>query len=494
VGTVVLAVTLALLLAPPAGAGPNAGPRDVDEKLLRKTRSELEPLANEGDPAAEYVLGQKYRYGQGGPPDLDRAATLLRRSAGQGNAHAQTALAQMILADQVPGADTPEALAWYAKAAEQGHWEAEYDLGHLHQDGSVVPQSDAEAVHWFSRCAERDRDPCRVRLAEAYASGRGVERDEARAVSLLRQAVKGGNTEAMVHLAVMQLGGQGFEPDARAALKLLERAEKQDDRSAKRVLSRLLLDGEHVARDPSRALLLATELPCDETSLALVRDVMGSTSNEELATASRAAVALVEEGRYVSAHAPLDALARRGVTEAQFELGSLLLLGYGRPQSHAEAYKWIRLGADHDPVRAARLIETIAVQLTPAEVEALDDEVAAWKPTVRTACDPSWPTFPPQAVPAPPGGKLPEKLAHTEPGYPEQARVRRQSGRVLLQVSVDARGQVGALHVLQVKPPGFGFEEAALDAVRRWRYSPARTAEGQAVDHPLTVFVEFSTH
>ena len=58
------------------------------------------------------------------------------------------------------------------------------------------------------------------------------------------------------------------------------------------------------------------------------------------------------------------------------------------------------------------------------------------------------------------------------PVYPESARRRRQQGVVVISVSVSADGQVTALRVRDSS--GFPvLDEAALEAVRHWRFAPA---------------------
>jgi protein TonB len=60
--------------------------------------------------------------------------------------------------------------------------------------------------------------------------------------------------------------------------------------------------------------------------------------------------------------------------------------------------------------------------------------------------------------------------------YPPLSRRLREEGRVLLDVHILADGSVGEVRLRQSS----GYErldEAALDAVRRWRYVPARRGD-----------------
>lgn len=67
------------------------------------------------------------------------------------------------------------------------------------------------------------------------------------------------------------------------------------------------------------------------------------------------------------------------------------------------------------------------------------------------------------------------------PQYPEAARLIGRTGTVVLQATIDREGRVVDLEVLRGAP--LGMTEAALDAVRQWRFRPA-TLEG----HPVAVY------
>ncbi|MBF0339638.1 MAG: energy transducer TonB [Magnetococcales bacterium] len=80
--------------------------------------------------------------------------------------------------------------------------------------------------------------------------------------------------------------------------------------------------------------------------------------------------------------------------------------------------------------------------------------------------------------------------ANPKPDYPRSARRLGQAGSVLLSVELNAAGAVVRLRVQQ----GSGFEaldQAALEAVSRWRFLPARR-NGQAVAATVTVPIRFA--
>ena len=79
---------------------------------------------------------------------------------------------------------------------------------------------------------------------------------------------------------------------------------------------------------------------------------------------------------------------------------------------------------------------------------------------------------------------------YVTPQFPDVARVRGIDGWVDLQFVVGADGAVSDVAVVGAQPVGI-FEQAALDAVRHWRYRPV-TREGQAVSQHARVRLRFT--
>jgi len=66
----------------------------------------------------------------------------------------------------------------------------------------------------------------------------------------------------------------------------------------------------------------------------------------------------------------------------------------------------------------------------------------------------------------------PRRLAGQPAAYPEEAKRRKQEGAVVISLIVDEKGQPTSLAV--TKSAGALLDEAALAAVRKWRFEPAR--------------------
>jgi protein TonB len=106
-------------------------------------------------------------------------------------------------------------------------------------------------------------------------------------------------------------------------------------------------------------------------------------------------------------------------------------------------------------------------------------------------------TLPPSPAPTPKavvpirlhtGILPPQKIVDVAPLYPALARATRQEGIVILETVITATGRVESVHVLKGYPL---LDGAALEAVRQWRFTPARL-NGEPVPVVMTVTVNFT--
>jgi len=88
------------------------------------------------------------------------------------------------------------------------------------------------------------------------------------------------------------------------------------------------------------------------------------------------------------------------------------------------------------------------------------------------------------------GISQPAVLKRTKVKYPKAAKKKRITGKVALEVVVQPDGSVADVALDWACPQGFGLEEAAAEAVRRWRFEPA-LRDGAPVQGSTTVLVEF---
>jgi hypothetical protein len=125
---------------------------------------EWSELARQGNPEAQYSLGELYEQGRGVAKDEAKAAE------------------------------------WFAAAAEQGHMRAQAKYAGMLAAGRGVARDPAAAVLWWTKAAEQGSAASQVRLAEAYRKGDGVHQDLAKAEALYLEAAEAGDGAARVEL------------------------------------------------------------------------------------------------------------------------------------------------------------------------------------------------------------------------------------------------------------------------------------------------------
>jgi TonB family protein len=79
-------------------------------------------------------------------------------------------------------------------------------------------------------------------------------------------------------------------------------------------------------------------------------------------------------------------------------------------------------------------------------------------------------------------------LSAPRPEYPASARAAHITGTVALQATISRAGSIRTLHAIKGPP---ALRQAAIDAVRGWRYKPY-LVDGRPVDVATTVYVEFT--
>ena len=93
------------------------------------------------------------------------------------------------------------------------------------------------------------------------------------------------------------------------------------------------------------------------------------------------------------------------------------------------------------------------------------------------------------AAPVPVGGevKTVQLLSSVQPVYPQMARTQRISGDVKIDALIDENGRVTGMKV--VSGPVL-LHQAAMDALRQWKYRPAML-DGKPVAMHLVVTIQF---
>ena len=120
------------------------------------------PLAEKGDPDAEFNLAQAYRLGRGVPTNLAAAKTWFERAAAQGHVDAQTTLGLLLFQNGNQG----EGMKWLKQAADQGEPRALLVYGTALVNGDGVTQDPILGYAYVSRAAAQGLEPAKQTLAQ----------------------------------------------------------------------------------------------------------------------------------------------------------------------------------------------------------------------------------------------------------------------------------------------------------------------------------------
>ena len=158
-----LAAGTMLALAQPVAADVKGGVDAWQQGDYAKAVAQWLPLAQSGDPDAQFNMGQAYKLGRGVPANMTRA------------------------------------IEWYRKAAVQGHKRAEDNLGLLmFQQGER-----ANALPYLQRAADRGEPRAQYIVGTALFNGDLLAKDWARAYALMTRASAAGLSQATASLKQM---------------------------------------------------------------------------------------------------------------------------------------------------------------------------------------------------------------------------------------------------------------------------------------------------
>jgi len=170
---------LAVLIA--GGCSRESSARSGPSLQATANLNETKGKAEQGDAAAQNLLGEFSLNGQGVAQDSKAAALWFRKSADQGHAPAEFNLGTLYEAGQGVPFDYGQAAEWYRKSAEHGYAAAQYSLAVMFVYGRGVARNDAEALKWLTRAAEQGEPMAAYAMGERCRNGTGVPQDPAEA-------------------------------------------------------------------------------------------------------------------------------------------------------------------------------------------------------------------------------------------------------------------------------------------------------------------------
>lgn len=109
---------------------------------------ELRPLAENGDPKAQYYIGLMTYSGKGVAPDSAEAIKWIKPAAEKGMADAQYIYALLLEGTHTGPVGKAEAIQWLTLASDQGHVDAQMKLAGRHLRGDGVRPNLTQAYMW----------------------------------------------------------------------------------------------------------------------------------------------------------------------------------------------------------------------------------------------------------------------------------------------------------------------------------------------------------
>ena len=218
-----------------------------------KVAEELEQIANQGDPHAQYIMGLLCRDGGLLVPDTEQAKRWLELSA-QELPDAQYALGKLYLADDPDIHDPAKGLYWLQKAADSGHEYAAYRLGKEYLTERNIPRDTTQAAMYLRQAAERANPYAQYLLGKLCLMGKGVPKDKG---------------EAQYWFSVAEKNGHAY------AGYFLDRMERQEDLPPPNILlsaTRLLHHMGNIFRDDAPQPTAPTGIQIDRKRLQRLRE------------------------------------------------------------------------------------------------------------------------------------------------------------------------------------------------------------------------------
>ncbi len=153
----------------------------------------IKPLASNGNPRAQVMLGRCYENGLGVTQDMAVAAQWFQLAAEQNDPEAQLLLAYCYEVGAGVPKDPQQVMNLMTRAAESGNPEAQFNLALNYSQGLYgAPKDEQKSFHWASLSAKQGYGQAERFLGACYEFGFGVNADQALSQEWYAKAAKKG--------------------------------------------------------------------------------------------------------------------------------------------------------------------------------------------------------------------------------------------------------------------------------------------------------------
>ncbi|WP_242123066.1 SPOR domain-containing protein [Sphingobium sp. Sx8-8] len=158
----VLAAGTIVGLAQPSFADVKAGVDAWQQGDYAKAVAVWQPLAQAGDPDAQFNMGQAYKLGRGVRTDAGAAIEWYRKAAAQGHSRAEDNLGLLMFQQ----GDRAGALPYLQRAADRGEPRAQYIVGTALFNGDLAPKNWVRAYALMTRASDSGLAQAKASLAQ----------------------------------------------------------------------------------------------------------------------------------------------------------------------------------------------------------------------------------------------------------------------------------------------------------------------------------------
>jgi len=249
----------------PQSAGSSV-PKTRDHSLdyLRQAPlSEVESLANQGNPDAQDLLGAAYYFGSRGvSKNLKKSIEWFTKAAQQGNAESALMLWLISVSPNTPDElrNTAEGIKWLKTAAESGLTEAQSAYGRIMLGVYGGDSKHDQAFLYLQKAAQKDDKDATYWLGECYANGWGTSPNPGKAIHYLTLAADSEKYFAYKNIAQQKLAeaykyGYGVNKDSKTAFEYFEKSAFSGNPSSQASLAQAYLKGDGVVPSTAAALV-----------------------------------------------------------------------------------------------------------------------------------------------------------------------------------------------------------------------------------------------
>ncbi|MEP3276803.1 MAG: tetratricopeptide repeat protein [Stappiaceae bacterium] len=181
--------------------------------------------AEDGDAAAQTLLGVLYETGSGISKDEKKAAEWYSIAATNGNAQAAYHLGKFyLLGTGGLEKDTSKAAENFLQASKAEIFEASYNLGLLYLTGDGVEQNPEKAKELLELVARENDADAQYALGTAYFDGGIGIQDEGQGAFWIGRAARNDHVGAQVRYGILRFEGRGVAPDEKEGVSWLSKA------------------------------------------------------------------------------------------------------------------------------------------------------------------------------------------------------------------------------------------------------------------------------